>query len=575
MSIRHCHLGVLVVCGLFLVALATGCTSEPPAATGAISVVVSPDTAVLVAAARHDFAATVANDPGRGVIWSIHECTATGLSCEQLLGECTGGPATCGTLTDVTPTKVTYTAPAPVPSLTHYAVTATSVADPMKSSFGTAVLVPIKIDLEPGSVTCAAVNGAQQRFAGAVWGDLTHGGATWGVTGCAGGPGGCGAVTDVTSAPAPPGYQQPATLIAATYAAPATVPPAAFGLTATSVADPTKSATATVAIYPAPTGDQIAFGSDRDGNGEIYVMNADGSGVVNLTNNWMTDEVGEVVGVQAAVEQTPVWSADGAKMAFNSSIDHITWTDLYVGVMGADCSVPVRLLLPEGLDGALPERSPAWSSDGTKIAFLLGGEIAVVSADGSSGTGFAIGGHSLTWSPGAKILFAGNADGNSEIYVVNADGSGLVNVTNSPAADDRPVWSPDGTKIAFHSNRDGNYEIYAMNADGSGPTRLTDDPGSDIGPVWSPDGSKIAFESDRDGNREIYVMNADGSGVRNLTNNPAVDQGAAWSPDGSKIAFTSLRDGNWEVYVMNADGSGARNLTNNPANDLQPAWRPR
>ena len=104
--------------------------------------------------------------------------------------------------------------------------------------------------------------------------------------------------------------------------------------------------------------------------------------------------------------------------------------------------------------------------------------------------------------------------------------------------------------------------------------RLTDDPAGDLWPTWSPDGSKIAFVSDRDGNAAIYVMNADGSDQTNLTDTPALDIDPAWSPDGSRIAFVSYRDGNYEVYVMNADGSDQTNLTNNTADDSDPAWSP-
>ena len=85
-------------------------------------------------------------------------------------------------------------------------------------------------------------------------------------------------------------------------------------------------------------------------------------------------------------------------------------------------------------------------------------------------------------------------------------------------------------RIAFVSDRDGNVEIYVMDADGSNLTNLTNNPAYDWLPVWSPDGSRIAFVSDRDGNWEIYVVDADGSNLTNLTNNPADDLLPAWSP---------------------------------------------
>jgi TolB protein len=117
-------------------------------------------------------------------------------------------------------------------------------------------------------------------------------------------------------------------------------------------------------------------------------------------------------------------------------------------------------------------------------------------------------------------------------------------------------------------------------ADGSGVTKLTDNPASDSEPAWSPDGQKLAFTSDRDGDNEVYVMNAaDGSGVTKLTDNPAFDSEPAWSPDGQKLAFTSDRDGldlgDFDVYVMNADGSGpVDRLTTSASGSRNPDWQP-
>jgi TolB protein len=87
--------------------------------------------------------------------------------------------------------------------------------------------------------------------------------------------------------------------------------------------------------------------------------------------------------------------------------------------------------------------------------------------------------------------------------------------------------------IAFHSDRDGDRETYVMHTDGKNQRNLTNNPAYDGDPAWSPDGQKIAFNSDRDGDSEIYVMNADGKDLRRLTDHPAED----WVPDWFDPAF--------------------------------------
>ena len=107
------------------------------------------------------------------------------------------------------------------------------------------------------------------------------------------------------------------------------------------------------------------------------------------------------------------------------------------------------------------------------------------------------------WSPdGSKIAFTSAIDGYNEIYVMNADGSNIIQLTDNSDWDDvSPAWSPDGSKIAFMSDRDRDddiFEIYVMNADGSNVIQLTNNSDQDGFPAWSPDGSKIAFTSTRD-----------------------------------------------------------------------------
>jgi len=174
--------------------------------------------------------------------------------------------------------------------------------------------------------------------------------------------------------------------------------------------------------------------------------------------------------------------------------------------------------------------------------------------------------------PKGRIAFQSEKDGNREIYLVNADGTNLTRLTNNPAVDVFPSWSPDGSQLLFCSDRNGNPDIYLVNADGTNLRQITNHPAEDALPAWSPDGRRVAFTSNRIGNDEIYVMNLGGSDLKQLTNNSAMDAFPAWSPDGSRIAFTSDRDVNFEIYVMNADGTSLIRLTDDPAKESNPVW---
>ena len=143
------------------------------------------------------------------------------------------------------------------------------------------------------------------------------------------------------------------------------------------------------------------------------------------------------------------------------------------------------------------------------------------------------------WSPdGTRIAFTSDRDGPLVIFVMNADGSEVRRLTNEPLPSSRPAWSPDGTRIAFVSRLSQTRDdVYVIDADGTNRVRLTTHPETDTDPAWSPDGTRIAFSSTRTGDGDIYVMNADGSNVTRLTTHTRWDGQPAWSSDGGKLAF--------------------------------------
>jgi Tol biopolymer transport system component len=270
-------------------------------------------------------------------------------------------------------------------------------------------------------------------------------------------------------------------------------------------------------------GTRIAFtgygheGSSSGGgaNYDLYVMNADGSELQNLTTS--PDDV-----AKGASQGPPVWSPDGTMLAF------------------------------EGDDG---------KDDG----------VYVMNADGSGFRWLAAGGWPQ-WSPdGSRILYTMGVPHGSDLFTIATDGTGVVQLTDAPGWDQQPEWSPDGSQIAFERSDGGVNSVFVMDADGSNQRRVFREDGVyPTQPLWSPDGTQLLFDAETrtaDGNYDLYVVNADGSGSTDLT--PTTDRAEnwpVWSPDASMIAFRatsqlSVDTGDYQIFTMRRDGSHEERLT--------------
>lgn len=176
------------------------------------------------------------------------------------------------------------------------------------------------------------------------------------------------------------------------------------------------------------------------------------------------------------------------------------------------------------------------------------------------------------WSPdGARIAFPSRRDGNFEIYLMNPDGTDLQRLTHTPGHEDFPAWSPDGARILF-TRSEVDEGTFVIDADGSGEEKLLDF--IVLEPDWSPDGTRIVFGSDHEGFRGVYVMDADGSNLQKISTTSAGENSPTWAPDGIQIALTSWRTGDGEICVMDLEGEYLEQLTNNRAEEEFPAWQP-
>lgn len=264
-----------------------------------------------------------------------------------------------------------------------------------------------------------------------------------------------------------------------------------------------------------PTGDKIAFLTDRSGYKEIMLMRtADGRIIETLVKGEKAGDYEEMHWLRGGI----TWSPNGKMIAFASKA-------------GDRDAIHIKKVEEGGFDKIIkPEMdalySPAWSPDGK------------------------------------KILFCGIRDGKLDLFTVAVESGGITRLTNDFFDEADPQWSPDGTKIVFSSDRRDapyvytlkdirdSYDIFTMNADGTDVRRIVVSPFNDRSPFWSPDGSHIVFTSDRNGITNLYSVDLNTTTVIPLTNLLTGASSPAWSPDGNNIAFTCFKDGGWDICIL-------------------------
>ncbi len=269
---------------------------------------------------------------------------------------------------------------------------------------------------------------------------------------------------------------------------------------------------------PGVSESKIYFISTRTGNKEVWSMDYDGANQQQLTK-------------LGSIALSPRISPDGSRLAFSGLRD--SWQ-----IMMYSLDLGRTVSFPRFRGG---NYSPAWSSDGTKIAF-------------SSSMG-------------------GNG---SEIYIADALGTSPRRLTDGKS-DVSPVFNPKtNAQIAFVSGRTGLPQVYIMDADGSNVQRVTDQ-GYAVSPSWSPNGLLLAFSWVRNygpgvlGGADIYVMDIATRQIVQLTHDGGRNDFPSWSPDGRHIVFQSNRGGTEQIWSVLADGTHLQQLTRSGRNS-QPNW---
>jgi Subtilase family/PASTA domain/Divergent InlB B-repeat domain/Fibronectin type III domain/WD40-like Beta Propeller Repeat len=301
-----------------------------------------------------------------------------------------------------------------------------------------------------------------------------------------------------------------------------------------------------------------------------------------------------VAGLEGALEQTSL-AADASLSSPDTTLGHgrleLGPTDPLTGlIVFAEFGSGLYTISPDGnglakLPGTSAQHyaAPAWSPDGTKIAYGSyrdgeGDGISTVTSSGTNDTVVIPGGIQPSWSPdGTKIAYLTYATGFPEIAVANSDGTNQTPLPGNGSGG-WPAWSTDGTKIAYLAQED----VWIMNANGTGQTRLTSfgdvHAGTNSGVSWSPDGTKLAVARGGLTDDQVWVMDANGANGHFIGPvSPGMNiEAPDWSPDGKTIVFTDTFGGGsgGDLWTMTANGENAFKILDDPNGTPDgPSWK--
>jgi TolB protein len=312
--------------------------------------------------------------------------------------------------------------------------------------------------------------------------------------------------------------------------------------------------------------------TSADGSRDLYVVNADGTGLERATTD-------------IKVEGTNVWSPDGQRILIQATVNNIQ-TVVRLDV-GPDNKVTQALQLTA--DAQADSVNPAWSPDGAQIAFQSkrdGGDyqLFVMDVDGnnkrrlSGGTGYA---GQPAWSPDGKSIAYVQGDEADrlkpkEIHVASvaaATGAEPKQITSAGKALSRPIWSPDGATIVYAEYLGDRFAtLNAMNSDGTN-ARVLVEQGANQGHHFSPVDDRVAYNSvDMATGSNIFIVRASGGMVSELTPLSGDDYQPTWSPDGKRLAWSGSRDGTFHIITANPDGTDQKTITSGEESDYQPSW---